>query len=216
MVLTCQQLYDVTIKPDIVDLTLNILREYYETYLNPYIYQFEIIDDVQGTSKSIELRFDQDNFCHLLGIATIVKHTVNRDTLKQYKGQPGWDNIVNGTITLASLKDKKTKKQFNSKKNKYVFFYLIPKLIESPKAVLYDATIVDGNTQIDCEILFYDNLQNSYVHLGIEFNEELGYYRPRTFFVEKITPPHKNGMKYVENQKEINVTKLDKLKVEID
>lgn len=36
------------------------------------------------------------------------------------------------------------------------------------------------------------------------------YPIPKTFFVEKITP-NKNGMKYIENQKEIIVTKLDKL-----
>ena len=96
-----------------------------------------------------------------------------------------------------------------------MFFYLIPKLIESPKGVLYDDAVVDGDTQIDCEILFYDNLQSAYVYIGIKKDQKLGYYIPKTFFVEKITP-NKNGMKYVENQKEIIVTKLDTVIIEAE
>jgi hypothetical protein len=212
MVLTCQQLFNAAQNPRINDLSLDLLREYYETYLHPYIYQFEIKDDVQNSSKTIELRFDLENFCHLLGIDKIVQYSVNWEQRKQYKGQAGWDNVVNGTITIPLLRQKKTKKQFDNRKEKYVFFYLIPKLIESPKGVLYDAAVVDGSTQIDCEILFYDNLQNAYVHIGIKKDEDLGYYIPKTFFVEKITP-NKNGMKYIENQKEIIVTKLDKVAI---
>jgi hypothetical protein len=101
----------------------------------------------------IELRFDQENFCHLLGIDKIVQYSVNREQLKQYKGQAGWDNVVNGTITIPLLRQKKTKKEFTNRKEKYVFFYLIPMLIESPRGVLYDAAVVDGSTKIDCEII---------------------------------------------------------------
>lgn len=215
MVLTCEQLYNATIKPDITDLSLDLLREYYETYLHPYIYKFEIKNERAKSSRTIELRFDKENFCHLLAVEKIMKYTVNKDDLKQYKGEAGWNNIVNGTITLNLLKKKETKKRFNDNKAKYVFFYLIPKLIESPKAVLYDASKVDGNTQIDCEILFYNNVQKAYVHLGIEFNEKAGYYRPRTFFVEKITPK-KNGTKYIEHQTEITVTRLDKVEITVE
>ncbi|MCZ0875631.1 PBECR4 domain-containing protein [Peribacillus sp. AS_2] len=215
MVLTCQQLFNATQNPRINDLTLDLLREYYETHLHPYIFQFEIKDDVGNSSETIELRFDQENFCHLLGIHKIVERTVNRNAIFQYKGQAGWDNVVKGTITFDLLREKKTKKQFTSRKEKYVFFYLIPKLIESPKGVLYDAAAVPGNTLIDCEILFYDNLQSAYVHIGIKKDEDLGYYIPKTFFVEKITS-NKDGMKYVANQKEIIVTKLDKKVIEVE
>jgi hypothetical protein len=213
MVLTCQQLFNANQNPRINDLSLDLLREYYETYLHPYIFRFDIKGDEQNSSRTIELRFDQENFCHLLAIEKIVKYSVNKRDLWKYKAQAGWDNVVNGTITIDLLRQKKTKKQFDNNKNKYVFFYLIPHLIDSPKGVLYDASVVDGSTQIDCEILFYDNLQSAYVHIGIEYNEQAGYYRPRTFFVERITP-NKNGMKYIENQKDITVTKLDKTTIQ--
>lgn len=213
MSLTCQQLFNATENPRINDLTLDLLREYYETYLNPYIYKFEIKEEGKDEPQIIEMRFDQENFCHLLGIDKIVARTVNREFIGEYKAQLGWDNVVNKTITLDLLREKKTKKQFMSRKDKYVFFYLIPQLIESPKGVSYDIDKVDGDTRIDCEILFYDHLQSAYVHLGIKKDEGLGYFIPKTFFVERVTP-NKDGKKYVENQTEITVTKLDKLMIE--
>jgi phage-Barnase-EndoU-ColicinE5/D-RelE like nuclease4 len=214
MGLTCQDLYVATENPRINDLTLDLLREYYETYLHPYIYQFEFVDPIQNAPRTIELRFDQENFCHLLGIDTIVKYIVNGDEINQYKGQPGWDNIVKGTLTFGLLRDPKTKQRFKDMKSKFVFFYLIPKFIESPKAVLYDKGKVDGNTRVDCEILFYDQLQNAYVHIGIKLDDDLGYYIPKTFLIEKTK--NKDGLKYINDQTEIIVSKIAKLAIEVE
>ncbi|MFT8323008.1 MAG: hypothetical protein ABF649_19250 [Bacillus sp. (in: firmicutes)] len=57
------------------------------------------------------------------------------------------------------------------------------------------------------------HFSHAYVHLGIKYDKDLGYHIPKTFFVEKITPA-KNGMKYVENQKEILVNKLDRITIQ--
>lgn len=212
MVLTCEDLFKVTNNPRINDITLDLLREYYAVYLNPYIFQFEIIDDNIQTSRTIELRFDQENFCHLLAIETIVQFNVNFQDLLQYKGQLGWDNVMNGTIDFRLLRKRETKQRFKDCKSKFVFFYLIPRIIEAPKGVLYNKDLVNGNTKVDCEILFYDNLQNAYVHLGIKYDKKLNYYIPKTFLIEKINSnTNKTGMKYIENQKKITVTKIRKM-----
>lgn len=48
MILNCQQLFQATENPKINDITLDLLREYYETYLHPYIYQYEITEKRVG------------------------------------------------------------------------------------------------------------------------------------------------------------------------
>lgn len=215
MIKTCEELYNATVNPKINDITLKLLQEYYWIYLHPFTYQYEIVDKSgeEPVARTIELRFDKDSFCHLLGIESIIYFVKNYKERKRFKGEQGWENVKNGMITIQSLREKKTKKQFESRKDKYVFFYILPKLVDAPKGVLYDKTKVDGGTNIDCEILFYDEHQNAQIHLGIEYFEELGYYRPRTFFVERITKS-KDGLKYVGDQQEIYITKIDKNSIE--
>ena len=66
-------------------------------------------------------------------------------------------------------------------KAKYVYFYLIPSLLESPLAVNYDKSKVMPPTRIDCEILFYSTYDNAVIHLGLEKVEQEEYYIPRTY-----------------------------------
>jgi hypothetical protein len=69
-------------------------------------YKFEIVDKSQAVPKNrtIELRFDKENFCHLFGIESIVRWNV-RD-IRIYKGKLGWDNVKNGSIDFSDLKKK--------------------------------------------------------------------------------------------------------------
>ncbi|MDD3205543.1 MAG: PBECR4 domain-containing protein [Lachnospiraceae bacterium] len=147
------ELKELTEKPRINDVSLETLRQYYEYYLNPFIYHYNVTY-ADGTTKDLELRFDHDNFCHLLGIESIVKKSVASSDLKDYKGLRGWENIRNGSIDIAALK-KINKKQFMNVKAKYVYFYLIPNLITTPLAVNYDKSKVTPPTMIESELLFY-------------------------------------------------------------
>nr|WP_275403052.1 PBECR4 domain-containing protein [Sporosarcina limicola] len=192
---------------------MNLLREYYETYLNPYIYQFEIVDESgeKPVKRTIELRFDQENFCHLFGLESIVRRHV-RNT-GPYKGQAGWDTIKNGIIDFSDLKVK-NKGGFTDNKARFVFFYLVPRLFESPKGLLFDPDKVSVNTYVDCELLFYDQFQKTYVHIGIMEDINLGYYIPKTFLIEKMTK-QSDGQKYIKRQQTIHVTKISKEEIEI-
>lgn len=204
--LTCESLYKCTKNPRINEISLDLLLSYYEKYLMPFIYRYNIKNE-SGIDFNIELRFDKRNFCHLLGIESIVKYTVNRDEIINYKSEKGWERIKSGELNFTELKGK-NKRGFNDCKSKYVFFYLIPKIIDQPKAVIYDKTKVQGGTRIDCKMIFYDQLQNSYVHLALEYDEELNYYIARSFLIEKITEKN-TGKKFIDNQDEIIVSKIE-------
>ena len=57
-------------------------------------------------------------------------------------------------------------------------------------------------------MIFYDQLQNAYVHLGLEYDKELSNYIARSFFIEKITQKN-TGKKFIDNQDEIIVSKIE-------
>ena len=209
MIKTCEELYNATENPKINDITLDLLREYYETYLCPYIFKYEIKD---GTNtREIELRFDEENFCHLLGLESIVRRNV-RDIFR-YKGQKGWDEIKSGNIDISELKGR-NKSGFKDNKARFVFFYLLPKLVDAPQGILFDPQKLSGNTRIECELLFFDRFKKAYIHIGIEYDETKDCYIPRTFLIEKITK-HNDGMKYIESQTQISVKKIHKNEIEV-
>ena len=57
--------------------------------------------------------------------------------------------------------------------------------------------------------LFYAKDENAMVHLGIKKDKSLGYYIPKTFFVEKIGTDGVDS--YIDKQKEITVTKRNRI-----
>lgn len=123
------ELKELTIKPKINDISLEVLREFYEIFLYPFIYTYTITQ--KNESKKIAVRFNQKNFCHLLGVETIAKREVKFSELHNYRGEEGWNNVKSGTIDIKHLKSL-NKKKFLSVKAKYVYFYLIPSLLETP------------------------------------------------------------------------------------
>ena len=198
------ELKELTEKPRINDVSLESLRQYYEYYLNPFIYRYNVTY-ADGNTKDLELRFDYENFCHLLGIESIVKKSVSSSNLRDYKGLRGWENIKNGSLDIATLK-KINKKQFMNVKAKCVYFYLIPNLLTNPLAVNYDKSKVIPYTSIESELIFYSQVENdtAIIHLGVECKTGASYRIPRTFFVEKVSSDLADI--YVKNQEKIEVS----------
>lgn len=201
-----EELRGLKLKPRINDIDLRTLQDYYSKFLNPFIYQYDVVEDKK--QKTIQLRFDEENFCHLLGIESIVKYSVSRKELHNYKGQAGWNFIKNAGIGLNDLK-KMNKNKFKSMKAKFVYFYLMADIIEKPVAVNFKNEAVKPPTRIDCDILFYTKEENAVVHLGIKKDEVLGYYIPKTFFVEKMGED--GGDIYIDKQKKIEVIKKNRI-----
>lgn len=189
-------------KPTIDQITLKTLQDYYEKYLLPFTYKYQISPGVY-----IELKFNQDNFCHLLGIETIAKESrgVDPSQYHKFKGNLGYQRIKNGEITKESLKPLH-KSAYKNSKTKMVWFYLVHRLLESPKAIHFK-TKVNKITSVD--ILFYDKYQNAYVHLGVITHAKLKHYVPTTFLIEPITT-YNNGQKFITKQPPITITKNEK------
>lgn len=201
------ELKELTIKPKINDISLEVLREFYEIFLYPFIYTYTIVQN--NESKKIAVRFNTKNFCHLLGVETIAKEAVKFSELHNYRGEDGWNNVKSGVIDIKHLKTL-NKKKFLSVKAKYVYFYLIPSLLETPLAVNYDKSKVMPPTNIDCELLFYSTYDNAVIHLGLEKEDDEDFYFPRTFFVEKLSKPGDKDI-YTDNQDPIAVTKQNRI-----
>ena len=66
---------------DLVERENRSMRSFFENrkFLNPFIYQYDIAEDEK--QSSIQLRFAEENFCHLLGIESIVKYSVSKKLL---------------------------------------------------------------------------------------------------------------------------------------
>ena len=198
------ELKELTIKPKINDISLDCLSQYYQNYLYPFIYEYNISAD-SGEKKTLKLSFEKKNFCHLLGIESIARGHVSNKELQAYKGNIGWDSIRNGDYELSDLKALNGNK-FRSVKAKFVYFYLLPKLAEKPNAVLFDNSKVIGGTSINSEIVFYSKVEkdNAIIHLGIDYDKGTSFYYPRSFFVEKKSVVDDDI--YISSQESIEVT----------
>ena len=198
-----EDLRSLTIKPKINDIDLPILKDFYTMYLMPFIYTYSITD--ADSNRQLQLRFDNVRFCHVLGLESIAKGHVKYNELSQYKGEKGWNNIEAGNLAFKHLKTLNQKK-FKSIKAKFVYFYLIPDLLDKPLGVMFDKNNVNPPVQIESEILFYSSYENAVIHLGIDKEDNSVFYYPRTFFVEKLGKDNVTD-KYTINQPSIAVKK---------
>ena len=197
-----EELRTLSIKPKINDIDLPILKDFYTMYLMPFIYTYTINNEERN--QQLQLRFDDIRLCHLLGLESIATGQVKYKELSQYRGKNGWENIENGNLTFKHLKSLNQKK-FRSVKAKFVYFYLIPDLLEKPLGVIFDKEKVDPPVKIESEILFYSTYENAVIHLGIDKEDDDDFYYPRSFFVEKLGKDTVD--KYTVHQTAIDVTK---------
>lgn len=197
-----EELRTLSIKPKINDIDLPILKDFYTMYLMPFIYTYTINNEER--SQQLQLRFDDIRLCHLLGLESIATGQVKYKELSQYRGKNGWENIENGNLTFKHLKSLNQKK-FRSVKAKFVYFYLIPDLLEKPLGVIFDKEKVNPPVKIESEILFYSTYENAVIHLGIDKEDDDDFYYPRSFFVEKLGKDTVD--KYTVHQTAIDVTK---------
>lgn len=201
-----EELRNLAIKPKINDISLKVLQDYYNRYLVPFVYTYEIIGE--ENYKEFCLRFDRDKLCHLLGIESIARGHVKYRDLCEYRGLEGWKNIDSEVIDFKKLKSL-NKNKFQSVKAKFVYFYLVPDLIEHPLAVRFDKNKVNPPVRIESEILFYSTYDNAVIHLGISKDDGDKFYFPRTFFVEKLGNDKLEDV-YIVNQEKITVKKAQR------
>lgn len=204
--LSVTQLSELSTTPKINEISYKLLAEYYSEYLlgTEYRYSLNYSIDGQVQKEVVSIYFNEENFCHLLGIETIAKPFTNSENISQYKGELGWSNAINGDLTMDNLK-KLNKKGFKNNKDKAIFFYLIPKILINPKIIKFDKSIVKPKTTITSKFVFYENTLNAYVHIGMDCRN--GKYFPRSLFIERINK-NNSGDKYITNQTEVTIEEI--------
>lgn len=191
----------MTKNPPINQISLQLLQDYYDHYLYPNKYCFELENlDV------IEVLFNKKNLCHLLGIVTVIEKAIHMSQHFEYKGIRGYTKIKDGTLTINELK-RIDKKRFGLSKDKMVFFYWIHKILESPNLVLkYQQT---SESHISCDFLLYDIRDgHAIAHLGLV--KDGNVYYPKSFFIERVTE-HSDGKKHITDQEEIRIVSVSKV-----
>ncbi|MFC8983836.1 PBECR4 domain-containing protein, partial [Streptomyces sp. NPDC057131] len=200
-------LHSLTEKPNLGKISLELLQEYFEKYLKPYQFTYHL-----DNGKIIELIFEDHRFCHLLGIETVAKSKFGKQRhwlTKPYRGLNGYQGIKDKKITFKSLKQ--LSGMFSSIKDKLIFFYLVPHMIESPE-IFIDYVHDPSVSYVECKIMIFDILHGVQVHLGIEIQEN-GKYYPRTFLIERITDAN-DGTRFIANQpNKVKVEKIVKTEV---
>ncbi|WP_162932899.1 PBECR4 domain-containing protein [Brevibacillus laterosporus] len=208
---TVNSLASVNESVKISEISLELLLNYYEFSLTPYIFKYE----VEGM-PTIELTFPPAQFCHLLAIEKIM--TANRKNFKnarEYRGLLGYEKIKNCSITLETLKKPPYNEQFGRNKRKFTNFHLIPNLLEQPELIKFDGSKVNPSTEIRADIVFYNQITNYYLHLGIiKTKEEGNKFVAKSFFVHSKSGTS-DGNKFIVNQEKIIITKIIKEKIEI-
>lgn len=186
--LTTEELLKLTRLPKITEISLKLLQEFYDIYICPNIYLFELED-----KSIIKLEFLGVNLCHLLGFQHIVPYKLK----KFYSGENGYIGILNGDITIKKLRSI-NEKNFSRDKDKILCFPYIYKLLQHCEIIRFSNII--GHSKITCEFILHDTHYERRIHLGIEKDEKRGVYYPRTFLIERD-----NGNKFVVNQQQLKI-----------
>ncbi|SED17814.1 PBECR4 domain-containing protein [Paenibacillus sp. GP183] len=200
-VLTLSQLIS---KPKIDEISLELLQAYYEAFLVPYTYAFTLDNGME-----INLDFDKEHFCHLTGIGKVAIGSVKNKELDKYFRLEGYDNIKNGVITLQHLK-KLNKGKFKQIKDKLVFFYLLPNIVESPEILLDFTGGTPSSTRIEAKLLAYSATDEVYVHVGIDEDPNTKRHFARSFFTERINDTS-DGTKFISGLTPFKVVKAEKI-----
>lgn len=183
----------ISTKPVISDMDLIELIGFYEKYLCNRLFEYKTDNEEYPI---INLRFEPNNLCHLLGFQHIFKGMADN---KGYVGQRGYEKIENLEITMDTFKEKNLKRLFKSNKNRLLYFPFIYQIVHNPTAIFFSNNLL--NTRIESEFMFYDKLDSRYLHLAVDSGKSSPYYFPKTF-VDK-----KNDV-FVKNQVKLNIVSI--------
>lgn len=190
--------------PTADQLSLKLVLEYYDAYVEPYIYTY-----TGENVENITLRFTYANAPHLIGLhyGPNAKYGRNSTTAKKFKGYTAYKSIKNGTIdkhTIKSLYQKKNQ-HYSDMTKKMRYFFTIHEVLENPEAVYYNKSKnkKKSKSDIDCDILLYKFLHNQYIHVGLD--KVKNKYVPKTFLIES-TPL------FIKDQTIIEIKKSEKIR----
>ncbi|NUH86520.1 hypothetical protein HUN92_23145 [Bacillus firmus] len=72
---------------------------------------------------------------------------------------------------------------FKSKRNRMLYFPFVHQIVQNPTVIVFSN---DGlNTNLDVDIILYNHLDNTYLHLGLDKDPDSDYYYPKSFYDRK-------------------------------
>ena len=184
--------------PSISQISLQVLLSYFEQYILPFKYIYTCRNKL-----TIEFTIKERELCHLL-FGTIDK---NFPHASKYKGELGYKNIKDGSLTLGNLPQQILKKA----KSRIMFFIYLDVLLDNPRLIYFNPKIVDrGNfniahTQVDADFLFHKIIADYNIHFFIK------NWKDDSIVSVSFFPDEKDG--YVKNQVPMKI--IDKKKIKI-
>ena len=184
--LTLEQLCVFESKTEQHQISMALLAEYYEKYLMPRTYRFEL-----DNGTIIDLKFERKDFCHLVGIPqtakvryemNVKKKNPRNITLQMYSGVKGFKRVRKGKIEFSDLR--KLHSGYYAKEERYEkvnFFHFMDRLLTSSNVNIIKFVELD-DSKIKCEFLFHNEYDGALLHLGIEKEEDKDNFFPKTFF----------------------------------
>lgn len=195
--LSVTDLLTIKNKPAEKDITLQTIQQFYKEHLCGRLFTFELDDPDRPTVK---LRFKERHLCHLLGIQYVVDKLRNK---YDYLGEKGYKKLEDGTLSFQFLKTTNNT-WFKSKKNRMLYFPFTHQIVNNPTVIIFSSEGL--NTSLDLDIILYNQLNNTYLHLGLDKDPDSDYYYPKSFYDRK-KDDHINGRKLLP---------VKSIKVEID
>lgn len=177
-------------------IDLQKLQNIFDNDIFPYSFNYTLED-----GKTIELRFEQSQLSHLLGIQKI---DYSRADLK---GQLCYEGIKNGSITFTLLKSINRAAVRSECKEKMRYFDELPNMLRNPDCVSFDSSIVGRKTRILMSFALYgnDGQSEKRLILGIDSENDNRFF-PRTWLIERI-----NGVSLLDGQSVKKVSKVEVL-----
>ncbi|MEB6551135.1 PBECR4 domain-containing protein [Heyndrickxia sporothermodurans] len=174
--LSVTDLLTVQTMPSVTDVSLQTIQLFYKEHLCDRVFIFELDDKDRPIVK---LRFSEKHLCHLLGIQYVLTPQMHG---YKYLGSTGYTFIEDGTVTFDFLKTE-NKIGFKSKKRRMLYFPFVYQILKNPTTIIFNKSLV--STMIDVDIILYNQLNNTYLHLGIDKDADSDFYYPKSFYDRK-------------------------------
>lgn len=129
--LTTKELKLINRKPLESELSLELLLNYYEEFLTERVFAFELD---YSTKPVVNLRFEKDNLCHLLGFQHIFE---DEPDATSYSGASGYDLIKTGIVTMDTFKKPHIRPKYKASRERILYFAYIYQLLKNPTVILF-------------------------------------------------------------------------------
>lgn len=155
---------------------------------------------------NIEVKFYQENFCHLLGIQHIFQNN------KKYLGKSGYEKIKDKSITIKALK-KHNKFEYNKLELKLRCFEEIYNMLKAGKFVRFYQYRAKPYTTIVVDFIIYQDKKEYMLHLFLRReNDSTTQYSPISFVVRSAND--RNYKQYVDGQEYKKITYFEIVQLE--